>query len=238
MQKITKAGRLTRIVTYSKPRRVKETKPRVEKATPTTAAQQRANDRRSMERLEDLLYTNFSASDLFVTLSYDDANLLHRWRYIQADVQNFIHRLRHHRQKRGDSLKYVYSIEGQHGNKRTHVHIVLNAAKGADALEELCAVWHGGNVDVKRLQDWNTLGALAAYMCKEGTGEATREMKGRNLWHPSRNLRKPTVKITGSDRVPFAPPAAVVLERESRMDFTGEKFSYLKYISAQTPDEG
>lgn len=231
MQKITEAGQLTKIVTHTRRKLKKSDKPRSQKEKVTQAAQQRANDRRSRERLEEMLYANFTSADYFCTLTYDDAHLLTRWKYIQADVQNLIHRIRYHRGRRGDSLRYIYVIEGMHGDKRTHIHIVLNTPEsGIEVYEELRAAWRGGSVDAKPLSDYETLGAVAQYLTKESMTEEGRAMKGVNAWHASRNCVKPIVKVSGSEKAPFAPPGAVILERESRMDFTGERFNYLKFL--------
>lgn len=231
MQITTEAGQLTKIVTHTRQKQKRSDRPRARKENLSPAAMQRANDRRSRERLEEMLYANFTAADYFCTLTYDDAHLLTRWKYIQADVQNMIHRLRYRRGRRGDSLRYIYVIEGFHGDKRTHIHIVLNAPEsGGSVFEELRAAWRGGGVDAKPLSDYETLGAVSQYLTKESITEEGRVMKGVNAWHPSRNCIKPTVKVSGSERAPFAPPGAVILERESRMDFTGERFNYLKFL--------
>ena len=42
---------------------------------PTTEIQQRLNQRHTEGRLRRLLHTNFTPSDLFATLTFDDANL-------------------------------------------------------------------------------------------------------------------------------------------------------------------
>lgn len=231
MQKITEAGQLTKIVTHTRRKQKKADRPRAQKENATPAARQRANDRISRERLEEMLYANFASTDYFCTLTYDDAHLLTRWKYIQADVQNMIHRLRYHRGRRGDTLRYIYVIEGMHGDKRTHIHVILNAPEsGVKIFEELRASWRGGGIDAKPLSDYETLGAVARYLTKETLTEEGRTMKGAHAWHASRNCVKPTVLVSGSDKAPFAPPGAVVLERESRMDFTGERFNYLKFL--------
>lgn len=231
MQKRTDAGQLTKIATYTRRKQRKSDRPRARKEKETPAAQQRINDRISRERLEEMLYANFSSADYFCTLTYDDEHLLTRWKYIKADVQNFLKRMRYRRGRRGDTLRYIYAVEGMHGDKRTHFHVVLNAPEsGVSAYEEVRAAWRGGSVDVKQLSDYKTLGALSQYLTKEGRTEEGCAMKGAHAWHGSRNLIKPTVTVSGSDRAPFAPPGAIILERESRMDFTGEQFNYLKFL--------
>ena len=178
-----------------------------------------------------MLYSNFSSADYLCTVTYDEEHLLTRWRYIRADIQNFLKRVRYYRGKRGDTLRYLYVVEGMHGDKRTHFHIIVNAPEsGSSVFEEVRAVWRGGSVDVKQLSDFATLGALAQYLTKEGLSLEGRTMKGAHAWHGSRNLIKPKVTVSGSDRAPFAPPGAIILERESRMDFTGAQFNYLKFL--------
>ena len=50
-------------------------KKRGKRSKPTTEIQQRLNQRHTEGRLRRLLHTNFTPSDLFATLTFDDANL-------------------------------------------------------------------------------------------------------------------------------------------------------------------
>ena len=55
-------------------------KKRGKRSKPTTEIQQRLNQRHTEGRLRRLLHTNFTPSDLFATLTFDDANLPASWR--------------------------------------------------------------------------------------------------------------------------------------------------------------
>lgn len=49
------------------------------------------------------------------------------------------------RRWRKDSFDYVYAIEGRHGDKRFHIHLVLRDTDFT--LEEVRFLWPGGFVD-------------------------------------------------------------------------------------------
>lgn len=239
-QKTTQAGQLTKIVTFTRPRRNAQQKNRAPKARESDEKTRRNNHKHSREALEELLYTNFSSADHFVTLTYDDLHALHRWKYIAADVKNFLKRLRYRRQKRGEELKYLYVIEGFHGDARPHVHLIVNGSASGSILDDLESTWRRGAVNVKKLEGEN-LGALASYLSKEfnpAQYERGAEFRGVNAFHPSRNLRRPTVKTASLARhaAPFAPPGATILESESKTDVSGERFTYLKFLRPEGTD--
>lgn len=230
------AGPMTRIITYTQvfPREKPEQRAAKEKAT--DAAHQRMNDKYSYEKLEERLYCNFTSADYVVTLTYDDAHQLTRWKYIRATINRFLKRLRYARKKRGEDLRYIYVTEGLHGDHRAHHHIVLNApGPGIDIMEELRACWHEGSVIKAERLEMLSLGALSKYLTKEPV-EKGRAFKGNRAWNASRNLKAPTVTYDFVDigKIPFAPPGAHVVVAESVKTENGfGSFTHLKYIRTQ-----
>lgn len=63
------------------------------------------------------------------TLTFNDAQLPHSFQGVRQVW-------------RKDSFDYVYAIEGRHGDKRFHIHLVLRDADFT--LEEVRFLWPGG----------------------------------------------------------------------------------------------
>ena len=69
-------------------------KGRGKRRKPTSDTQQRLNQRHAEGKLRRLLHTNFTPSDLFVTLTFDDARLPASVEDAQRTIQNFLRRLK------------------------------------------------------------------------------------------------------------------------------------------------
>ena len=76
------------------------------------------------------------------TLTFNDAQLPHSFQGVRQVWRNFLGAMRRWRK---DSFDYVYAIEGRHGDKRFHIHLVLRDADFT--LEEVRFLWPGGFVD-------------------------------------------------------------------------------------------
>ena len=191
----------------------------------TSAAQKAMNDKTARGRLEMLLAANFEGQDLFVTLTYRDADLPAKRADAVQNVRKFIKLLRAHRRARGQELKYVYTTEGKHGEGRLHHHLVINATERD--IETIRSLWpYGDMVDLEYVwaRDYEE---LARYMTKESVeGRPV----GAQMWTRSRNLEKPIVEtcFVSDDTALAAPTDCTVLEREGRMTEYGS-YSYIKY---------
>ena len=242
-QKTVEAGQLTKIVTFTRPRRNAQPKTRAAKAKESDEKTRNNNAKHSRETLEELLYCNFTSADYYITLTYDDLHALHKWKYLSADIKYFWKRLRYYRRKRGEELRYIYVVEGFHGDARPHVHAIVNATATGSIMDDLESTWHGGMIkDVKKLEMEN-LGALATYLSKEfnrDQQERGKEFRGINSFHPSRNCKRPAVKTTtlNSHAAPFAPPGSVIIETKSSRDANGERFNYLKFLRPEGQPSG
>ena len=198
---------------------------RAEKSRMTAAAQQAMNDKTARGKLEMLIAENFTGRDLFVTLTYRDADLPAKRAGAVKLVRQFLKNLRKHRALRGQVLRYIYTTEEKHGEARLHHHLVLNAV-GKD-IEVIRSLWpYGDDVDVEQI-DENDFAALAMYITKESVeGRPV----GAQMWTRSRNLRNPDVQscYVPDDTTLAAPPGCHVLEKEEKITEYGS-YCYIKY---------
>ena len=167
---------------YNKP------KGRGKRNKPTTEVQKKLNRRHTEGRLRRLLHTNFTPSDLFVTLTFDDDTLPETVEDCQRLVQNFLRRLKRRYGKLGIEPKYIYVMEYGQKHNRLHIHLVLT---GGITKEDLAKLWGLGSVSADKLHfDMDGLATLAKYLTK---GSETDERPTWKSWSGSRNLEKPTV---------------------------------------------
>lgn len=141
---------------------------------------QNAKDSRKM--FVRLVENNFGAGDLHVTLTYEGKNPEET--AARRDTQNMIRRWQAARRRKGmRNGKYMYVIEA--GEKRTHIHIILESGLSRDEVESM---WKNGycNADRVRAID-GSIRSLAEYLAKDP--------KGKKRWGASRGLKKPQVKI-------------------------------------------
>ena len=163
-------------------------KKRGKRSKPTTEIQQRLNQRHTEGRLRRLLHTNFTPSDLFATLTFDDANLPTSVEDAQRLLQNFLRRLKRKYARLGLDAKYIYVLEYGQKHNRLHIHLVLTGGITRADLEKL---WGLGAVSVDSLRfERDGLASLARYLTKGGEGADRPTWK---RWSGSRNLEKPTV---------------------------------------------
>ena len=219
------AGSIVKTILYTAPEPRDGERARAEKSRMTSAAQKAMNDKTARGRLEMLLAANFEGQDLFVTLTYRDADLPGRRADAVKNVRKFIKQLRAHRRARGQELKYVYTTEGKHGEGRLHHHLVINATERD--IETIRSLWpYGDMVDIEYVEarDYEE---LARYMTKESVeGRPV----GAQMWTRSRNLEQPIVEtcFVSDDTALAAPSDCTVLEREERVTGYGS-YSYIKY---------
>lgn len=164
----------------------------------TRAAQQRQNEKNSLKNLVRLINTNFTAQDIWITLTYSDDNLPKDDEQAYRDTVNYIRRLRRSAARaNAPPLKYIIvtEVHDESGEVvRVHHHMVTNFSD-RDEAERL---WHGGGrTQSRRLQpDENGLTGLALYIGKQKAPPG-RNRRVRRRWRGSKNLTKP--KVTVSD---------------------------------------
>ena len=104
------------------------------KYKPTSAMQERLNQRNAEKALTRLLNENFNEYDISLTLTYDDKYLPETFEEASRDVDNFLRRLRRLRKKLGlAELKYVRIP----GPGRIHFHIPMSGGIDDKTLQKL-----------------------------------------------------------------------------------------------------
>lgn len=224
-KKTITAGCIVKTILYTAPEPRDGERARAEKSRMTTAAQKAMNDKTARCRLEMLLAANFVGRDIFLTLTYRDADLPSKRAGAVKKVRKFIKQLREYRKARGQVLKYVYTTEGKHGAGRLHHHLVINATERD--IEVIRSLWpYGDMIDLVYVRD-RDYDTLARYMTKESVeGRPV----GAQMWTRSRNLEQPVVEscFVPDDTALAVPPGCFVLEREEKATEYG-CYSYIKY---------
>lgn len=225
-KKIITAGKLVMAAVYTPPMPRDEDHVRAAKRKVSTEARKLMNLKTAKRRLELLLACNFTEKDIHLTLTYDDKHLPTDRKTALKCLRKFLAQMRNHYKARGLQFKYIYVTEGQHGDKRFHHHIVINAI-GNDA-ELVRSLWvYGQQVDLEPIAD-REYEELAAYITKEPT-EAGKP-NGAQLWTGSRNLDKPKIETFWIDEnETLCPPAGcfVLERREGQNEFSA--YSFIKY---------
>ncbi|WP_285823936.1 rolling circle replication-associated protein [Schaedlerella arabinosiphila] len=161
-----------------------------------SSAQKNLNDKNARKYLTRLINHNFGESDLWITLTYDDAHLPADGDIGKAlkDVRNYIGRINYRRRKRGlKSAKYVYVIEyDEVADIRWHIHIVMDGELDMDTVE---ACWgQSSRNEVRRTRkDKDGLSGMAHYLVKE-----KKRIRSERRWNSSKGLKKPGVRVVHS----------------------------------------
>lgn len=230
-KRTVRGGRLVASVLYTRPEPSDNKRTRAAKQRATSKARQALNLKQSRQKFEFTMAANFTPKDYHVVLTFDDANLPADRAGAVACFRRFIRQLRTHRRARGQDVRYIYVVEGAHGDKRLHLHVILNAAS-ADDVELIRSLWvYGTQVNVEQL-DGREFAVMAVYLTKE---REDGKPVGAKSWVGSRNLTQPTVEHTyvGEDDTLAAPAGCWVLERREETNEFGS-FLYIKYILPET----
>lgn len=221
--KLIRAGNLVSEVIYTAPQPSDSARVRDAKSRATSEAQKRVNMKTARRKMEMRIAANFDAGDLFVTLTFDNEHLPSRREGAIVRMRTFLRLLRAARKVRGDDLRYIYVLEGQHGEARLHFHVFINAT-GPHDNEDIKSLWAcGDDVDIKHIERDGYF-ALAEYVTKE------KKPVGARSWVCSLNLKQPIIEssfVPDSTRLQ-APPSAFVIEREEKENGLAG-FQYVKY---------
>ena len=151
------------------------------RSRPTSAIQERLNQRNAERKFARLANLNFGKGDYALHLTYaeqpESADSAVRL------VRNYIRRINRRRKKAGlEPCRYLLTTE--HGKKsgRVHHHLIISGGLSRDEMEE---IWGRGRANCLRLQFDSESGitGLSRYITKE------RAMYKR--WSGSRNLIQP-----------------------------------------------
>lgn len=209
-RKTIRAGRLVWDITYTVPRpnASKQERKRIREVTEEQVARTNANT--AQRKLEMLMATNFDEGDLVLTVTYRDADLPESADVTRKHLGKVFAQMRAYRKARGlPDLKYIYVLEGRHGDHRPHAHIIINAAGGDLELMRSLWIW-GDDIQLNYIRERGYDG-WAGYLTKERR-EAS--LNGKKQFVGSRNLARPvtTYEWVDDGTTVDAPPGAQVLD--------------------------
>ena len=209
-RKTIRAGRLVWDITYTVPRPNASHHDRKRIREVTEEQIQRTNANTAQRKLEMLMATNFDDTDLVLTVTYRDADLPDSADVTRKHLGKVFSQMRAYRKVRGlPDLKYIYVLEGRHGDHRPHAHIIINAV-GND-LELMKSLWlWGDNIQLNYVRERGYDG-WAGHLTKERR-EAS--LNGKKQFVGSRNLARPvtTYEWVDDGTTVDAPPGAQVLD--------------------------
>ena len=230
-RKTIRAGRLVWDITYTVPRpnASKQERKRIREVTEEQVARTNANT--AQRKLEMLMATNFDDTDLVLTVTYRDADLPDSADVTRKHLGKVFSQMRTYRKARGlPDLKYIYVLEGRHGDHRPHAHIIINAAGGDLELMRSLWIW-GDDIQLNYIRERGYDG-WAGYLTKERR-EAS--LNGKKQFVGSRNLARPVTTYAWVDdgTTVDAPPGAQVLdEGGGRNEIASCRF--VKYLLPKT----
>lgn len=209
-RKTIRAGRLVWDITYTVPRPNANTAQRKRIREVTEEQIQRTNANTAQRKLEMLMATNFDDTDLVLTVTYRDADLPDSADVTRKHLGKVFAQMRAYRKARGlPDLKYIYVLEGRHGDHRPHAHLIVNAAGGDLELMRSLWIW-GDDIQLNYIRERGYDG-WAGYLTKERR-EAS--LNGKKQFVGSRNLARPvtTYEWVDDGTTVDAPPGAQVLD--------------------------
>lgn len=209
-RKTIRAGRLVWDITYTVPRPNANTAQRKRIREVTEEQIQRTNANTAQRKLEMLMATNFDEGDLVLTVTYRDADLPDSADVTRKHLGKVFSQMRAYRKARClPDLKYIYVLEGRHGDHRPHAHIIINAAGGDLELMRSLWIW-GDDIQLNYIRERGYDG-WAGYLTKERR-EAS--LNGKKQFVGSRNLARPvtTYEWVDDGTTVDAPPGAQVLD--------------------------
>lgn len=209
-RKTIRAGRLVWDITYTVPRpnASKQERKRIREVTEEQI--QRTNANTAQRKLEQLMATNFDEGDLVLTVTYRDADLPESADVTRKHLGKVFSQMRAYRKARDlPELKYIYILEGRHGDHRPHAHIIINAAGGDLELMRSLWIW-GDDIQLNYIRERGYDG-WGGYLTKERR-EAS--LNGKKQFVGSRNLARPvtTYEWVDDGTTVDAPPGAQVLD--------------------------
>lgn len=226
-RKTIRAGRLVYDIAYTVPRpnATPQERKRIREVTAEQIARTRCNT--AQRKLELLMAANFEPEDLVITATYRDEDLPDSPDVTRRRLGKVFKQLRAYRKARGlPELKYIYVLEGRHGDHRPHAHIILNAVGGDLELFKSLWIW-GDDVQLNYIRERGYDG-WAGYLTKERR-EAS--LNGKKQFVGSRNLEQPvtTYEWVDDGATVDAPPGAQVLDEGGGRNETAS-CRYIKYL--------
>ena len=147
------AGNLVKVVEYTPPMPRDTPQQRAAKHKATTEAQKRLNYRTAQGKLEVKLAANFTARDYFCTFTYAPGREPRSRKEANQHKAQYVRKVRAQRGKRGQVIKWVFTVENKHGEGRYHLHAVISSADPSLDFDELRSLWPYGHVFLKKTKN-------------------------------------------------------------------------------------
>lgn len=187
------AGDTMDVCVYTRATRWDGPKDKAKKAEWRKEANKKLSLRLCREKLEQRITCNFGPGDWHITLTMGDWCYSADFRRLRSYWRLFIRNLSADRAKRGlPKPVYIYVMEGIHGDKRLHMHVLLKAEEGD--VEAVTRLWTAyGAALLEPLATFEHRDNLAGYLSKEPAkfGRTQDKYRERNLFVASHNCRKP-----------------------------------------------
>lgn len=197
VKKTVIAGKTTEIKLYHTGKQRPKGEPRRKKRNPTTDEMKEVNYKNAEDKLRWLMCENFiGGEDLHIILKYNGKkNHVVTAEEMEADIKRFNRLMRAEFQKIGKEYKYIY-VYGIGKRKSRHFHMVLNYMD--IRIIQKCwdkAAKNSGQVTPELMYKDGDFSRLAWYFIEHSkiTFESLQKWTGQR-YHPSRNLRQPTIK--------------------------------------------
>lgn len=149
--------------------------------------------KRRRESVRNLITTNFSNADKFVTLTFKNGLGFDICNVQQCNYEfmKFIQRLKYWLAKHqpGHELKYLAVIEFQDANGRgaVHYHLLMNLPYIKKSV--LSEIWGNGFVKINAIDKVDNIGAYVSKYMNKDLDDV--RLMGENAFMYSRNLQKP-----------------------------------------------
>lgn len=180
-----RAGPLTKEVRYRRPRKDKEDSPVIQKEKNEIFKMLQGSlfRRTPVDRCE--LFLALMNPATHYVLTFADGHLPPTFDGVRKSWRNFLNAAKRYKKKPFD---YVYCIEGQHGDKRYHIHVVLRDTDFT--CDEVKYLWGGGFIKEATpllLSTEDSFYRTARYLCKEKT-DGIKIPIGKRTWVASSSL--------------------------------------------------
>lgn len=191
------------------------------------------NMRNSAQKLEELYLCNFDMNDYHVVFKLAPAYKTNDYKKLKKYWDSFINRVRKLRKRRGaEPLKYLYVMEGLHGNKSLHIHAILKAEQlDSEGWAEIIRCWQYGQptsppyeVEIK---NWEHKNHVGIYLSKEPK-DFGRKKVGQRIFNASHNLEKPTrYTYNIAEATEYTIPDGYILRHNSSKESDYGNFHFL-----------
>lgn len=183
------AGDTMDVCLYTRATRWDGPKDKAQKAAWRKEANRRLSLRLCRERLEQRISCNFGPGDWHIVLTLSNQYVTDDYEVLREHWRQFLRAFNWSRHKRGQGKAvYIYVMEGLHGDKRPHIHVLLNAEEGD--IEAVNSLWYYGVATMTPLETFEHRDHLGQYLTKE-PAKFGRDYSARNLFVASHNCRKP-----------------------------------------------